>query len=127
LSRLHLGHPRRHLGRQLGDHLLGPGAHRLRAVDITEAVHRRAGLRLEEHAPDMPAALMRIGHPEEFAGIADEVEFHRCEAGIVLPALDPFGDQHGEIALRPVVDAARGVSRDHATDLALAGGDHRQV
>ena len=70
---------------------------------------------------------MEIGHVERLAERREEIELDRQERHAGEAHLAAGGDDHGEIALRLVVDAALGVALEQIAEIGAAGGDDGQV
>jgi hypothetical protein len=71
--------------------------------------------------------LVEVGHIEGFAERREKIELDRDERHAGKTHLAAGGDDHGEIALRLVVDAARGVPLEQVAEVGAPGGDDGQL
>ena len=70
--------------------------------------------------------LVIVRHVKGFAERSKEIEFHRKEWHAGKTHLAAGRDDHGEIALRLVVDAALGVALEQIAKISPSGSDDRQ-
>ena len=70
--------------------------------------------------------LVVVGHVKGFAEGSEEIELHRQERHAGKTHLAAGRDDHGEIALRLVVNAALGVALEQIAEIGAPGSDDRQ-
>ena len=114
--------------RELLDHRAAHIPGLFSAGHLAEAVQILPRFGFPKHAPGVFPRLVRVRHPEVLAGVGKEIELHRdVITAVPRHILHAVDDDHAQVALRLVVDAARRVPRHHLPHLALPHCQQGQV